>query len=59
MKKPTKKAERLKGFGVRADEEKMAKAKEQGIDIGNLFRRALDIELLKTTGKCPTCGRGK
>lgn len=46
----------LKGFGVRADEKKMSEAEKLKIDIGDLFRHALDNEILKRKGKCPTCG---
>lgn len=53
MKKP------LKGFGVRADEAKMKQAQHLGLDVGELFRKALDEALLKHEGKCPMCGHRK
>lgn len=52
----SKQAKPLKGFGVRADGAKMEEAHKLGIDTGDLFRKALDAELLKRAGKCPTCG---
>lgn len=57
--KKIKQEKPLKGFGVRADEEKMAEAHALGIDTGDLFRKALDKELLKRGGSCPTCGAKK
>lgn len=47
----------LKAFAVRADEEKLRAAIASGVDTGELFRAALDQELMKRKGKCPTCGR--
>jgi hypothetical protein len=46
----------LKGYGVRADESKMNEAHRLGVDIGELFRKALDREIVKRKGVCPTCG---
>lgn len=47
----------LKNFGVRADEDKMVEAHFLKIDTGDLFRSALDREILKRKGQCPTCGQ--
>ncbi len=47
----------LKNYGVRADEDKMDQAHKLKIDTGDLFRKALDAEILKQGKACPTCGR--
>lgn len=57
MKSNTEKRKPLKSFGVRADEEKLRDAMSLGVDTGELFRHALDEELTKRKGKCPTCGQ--
>ncbi len=54
-----KKVKPLKGFGVRADETKMAQAHVLEIDTGELFRKALDEEILRRQTQCPTCGAKK
>lgn len=46
----------LRGIGVRADEDKLKEAHALQIDTGDLFRQALDAEILKRKGQCPTCG---
>lgn len=46
----------LTGFGVRADDEKVRLIRSLGIDTGDLFRRAIDAELFRLKGECPTCG---
>lgn len=47
----------LKVFAVRADENKVREAQKLGIDLGKLFRLALDVEILKFRGTCPTCSQ--
>lgn len=44
---------------VRVDEKKLKEAKQKDIDCNEIFRTALDKELLKTSRKCPTCGKEK
>jgi hypothetical protein len=56
VKKLKSESKPLKGYGVRADEDKMREAYSLQIDTGELFRKALDAELLKRGGVCPTCG---
>jgi hypothetical protein len=46
----------LKGIGVRADEKKLERAHSLGLDLGILFRKALDQEIARREGTCPTCG---
>lgn len=46
----------LKPYGIRLDPDKRALAAIRGIDLGDLFRRALDQELAKESAVCPTCG---
>lgn len=52
----TDKQKPLKGFGVRADEKKVAKAHALGLDLGSVFREALDKAIAHREGICPTCG---
>lgn len=59
MKKISKEQKPLKGFGVRVDAEQMKEAHALGIDTGELFRQALKQELMRKSGKCPTCGHKK
>ena len=47
---------KLKTFSIRMDEDKMKDAEKLGINTAELFRKALDKELAKQIGKCPTCG---
>lgn len=47
----------MRSFGVRADDTKIALANKLGINTGELFRKALDQEILRKSKACPTCGR--
>lgn len=47
----------LKPFGIRADEEKVETARKLGININDVFRKALEKAILEQSGKCPTCGK--
>lgn len=42
---------------VRLDEEKVARAFINSIDVAEVFRLALDQVLLTVMDKCPTCGQ--
>jgi hypothetical protein len=48
--------EQLKVFSVRAEQDKIELAHFHNIDLGVLFRQALDEELMRRQGKCPRCG---
>jgi hypothetical protein len=51
------KSKPLKTFGFRADESKMEQAHALGVDVGEMFRKALDYEILRKSNEpCPTCG---
>lgn len=49
----------LKTFGVRADEARVKEAEALGVNTSVLFRQAIDREIAKRSGKCPTCGTVK
>lgn len=55
----TSKAKPLAHHGVRVDAKALAKCKALGINAGDVFRKALDHEILRVEGKCPTCGKKK
>lgn len=47
----------LKGFTVKAEEEKLKLAKKLQIDLQEIFRRSLDFAIYESSSQCPTCGR--
>lgn len=51
-----KKKNPLKNFAFRADAAKMKRAKELELDLGVIFRQALDEAIAKYRGMCPVCG---
>ena len=50
------KCERKKPIGVRVHPDQLALAKYHKLDLASLFRKALETEILKREGRCPTCG---
>lgn len=54
-----KKKKTLRSLSVRLDGGKVIEAYGLGIELGDLFRHALDEEILRRGIKCPTCGVAK
>lgn len=48
---------RMQVFSVRLDAERVALAHVLDVDMGDAFRRALDVEIMKREGKCPCCSQ--
>ena len=46
----------LRSTSVRLSERSLTRAKELGVDVPELFRHALEVELIHKSGQCPTCG---
>lgn len=51
-------ASKMRGrVSFRAHELQLAEAKELGIDVAEISRKALATAILHATGLCPTCGQ--